>query len=322
MTSSLKLGLGFCLLLAGMPSPAVAAEDLTAKQLVDRVLANKARYLTLTATVEKTLSEKSGSGEWIPKSKTEITCRQRAAGDAWFLQLVEQPEGRATNVRRYAKREDCLKMFENAGEEGGAGKVISLANHSDRHMGYLTPDAVLWDPLNYSWDAYIKGAQKLVREEGIYYLTSSVVGGRATITIAVDPDHGYLPILYEKESKRLGRVSVRYSASDLREVNGLWLPFRYEMVSLQPDGRGVWAEFEVKEITANQPIPDEQLDVRFPPGTQVSYETKRLKLRMALNRLGWSLSPSVVVSGLLFVAVAIAALLAILRHAKGKAEDR
>jgi len=285
MISALRVPLPVFLLLASMTMCAVAtAADLTARQLVDRVLASKAKYRTLAATVEKTLSSRLGGDEWQRESRKTITWRWRAAEDVWFLEFVEQ-RGQGAEVRKYAKRKDCLKMFESWGGGRGGGKVVSLASRQDRHMGCLTPDTVLWDPSGYSWDAYVKGAQKLVHKEGIYYLTSSVVGGRAVVTIAVDPDHGYLPTMYEVKRPEKADVFMRYSSHDLREVNGLWFPFRYEMVVCPPDGKDTRGEFEVREIAVNQPIPDEQLDFRFPPGSRVSYETKLLRLKMALERV-------------------------------------
>ena len=283
MMSARKLSLAFCLLLASMPPPAPAA-DLTARQLVDRILASKAKYRTLAGTVEKTLSEKRGTDEWHAKSKRVITWRWRAKEDVWFLELVEQGRQGAV-VTRYAKRKDCLKMFESVGGGRGSGKVASFTKHDDRHMGVLTPNGVLWDPLGYSWDAYVKGAQKLVRKESIYYLTSSVIGGRAVVTIAVDPDHGYLPTMYDVKYTGKRHGSMRYSASDFREVDGLWVPSRYAMAFSIPDGKDIRGEFRVTEIAVNRPIPDEKLDFQFPRGAQVSYETKLLKLKMALERL-------------------------------------
>ncbi|MBT7298183.1 MAG: hypothetical protein HN849_01655, partial [Victivallales bacterium] len=104
------------------------------------------------------------------------------------------------------------------------------------------------------------------------------------VTIAVDPDHGYLPIIYEVASTKHKRV-LRYSASDFREADGLWVPSRYAMAFSNPDGKNSMGEFKVTEIAVNRPIPDEKLDFQFPRGARVSYETNLLKLKMALERL-------------------------------------
>ena len=137
MISALRVPLPVFLLLASMTMCAVAtAADLTARQLVDRVLASKAKYRTLAATVEKTLSSRLGGDEWQRESRKTITWRWRAAEDVWFLEFVEQ-RGQGAEVRKYAKRKDCLKMFESWGGGRGGGKVVSLASRQDRHMGCL-----------------------------------------------------------------------------------------------------------------------------------------------------------------------------------------
>ncbi|KAJ3058996.1 hypothetical protein HK102_010213, partial [Quaeritorhiza haematococci] len=105
-------------------------------------------------------------------------------------------------------------------------------------------------------------------------LRPSLVAGRLTDRIWLDRDHGY--VVRKREMARDGRVTCRWTTTDLKEVEpGVWLPYslRGERYPIEPvaelEGKAAAVEtIEVRELSINR-VPDSLFDMTPREGDRV-----------------------------------------------------
>jgi hypothetical protein len=251
-----------CLSLAMRAS--VRGADETSESVFRKLLALQREYRTVEGELTAEFL-RDVDGKW------ETTGRQRCVwrhdlGKALLHCTIVNYSSRTPgleSLRVVAVTEGGSKFYEKAnGTESG----VQFASTDIRQdFGYLLPEAVLWDPPNYGWDRYREHLLRIDQENGNLQLVSEVLPGRAEATVIIDPDLNGLPISYSVRDTKTDKMVFRYSTSDYRQVNGLWVPFCYD--SEFGDARVV---YRVERMEVNGRIERSEFDFEFPEATRVS----------------------------------------------------
>ena len=197
--------------------------------------------------------------------------------------------------KAFVRRE--MEFGEMTGEDGTPIEAFSLVdmgangeNIAKRlKIGFGSSDAVIqgepytdveqtFAPVRFALDAILRplpqhfSTSAIARETERNTVIIEGTHGSSTLRLELDPGTGYMPTLYEQRGPN-GEIGLQYIFSDYREVSpGLWLPFsgsRLRRIRRSQKQGMLLEKVTVREVRVNVPVPDEELEIVFPPGTDV-----------------------------------------------------
>jgi len=247
-----------------------AQEGLTSSELVSLVAAARQRYNSLSAgvTVRSYKVEDGGSKEQPFESADFV---RRWTVDKGYAK-IEMFEGKQEEgvkwIREYAFSERCSKRLERAVTQPRPRGIIErgLAMKDELFLG---PVAAMFEPFNRAWLGMVsdENAEVSPGDRANLYVLQATLGSRGQFTFAVEVDaaKGWVPTRSSITQIASGK-SMQIECTDFRLVSeALWVPFGYSWTA---PGKSITI-YTVKEAKVNSDIPDDQLDVSFPPGTVV-----------------------------------------------------
>lgn len=251
-----------CCVLLVWPSIALAEASLTPTELVDLVLAGRQQYRTIS------VEEKVEWNDPPPNGKSITSVVWRGNGTRSYMKTtLSESEGNAGQESR-----SVTSVF----GRNWAKRLVTHGQNNTFRGAIFRPDAVsrsqwlpynLWEPIGDLWSRITDENTGIHQDErtGVYTLTYRGEGGWAT-TISVDPAMGYFPLSFET-TKPDGEVVSRAVNESFRQMEGgLWFPFKY---TFDAPGASLGARHTVLRADVNIDIPDEDLNLEFPPDTVV-----------------------------------------------------
>jgi len=258
---------------------AADAKVSSARHLLLLMEASRARYETLQATIEeRTYQMTSGSQE--PQMAGGSTCLCRVRPDGTYLEIRARSymNDLVDHTTWYAigKNEaQWLRLDHRSGKVAGRvtrPKQVIAPVHS--------PYDAMWGLLSRPWAHLVSRIETatLKVDEGTFVLELPLNDASPSqwLRLYVDPFRGFVPtateILYPDQSV----VYLREECGDWRNINGLWVPFRYKSAAI---AAGYWQEFTVQSMTLNAILPDEEMTLVFPKGTVIDDDLRGIRYK-------------------------------------------
>lgn len=265
----------FTLVAAGVSS------GITPRELVDQIQASRRQYQTFQAEYEDSISlYTKGVLESEPSEIRRVVWRNRP--DKTFGHILHRKSPAVAGVSSIKEQfyTICAKYVRQYQVSESVAHGIIEPGTTDPGILPMTPAMAMWEPFGPKLDEVTNENATVEKDgEGLLNLVATVTNGYVVMKLTVAPSKGYMPIISEFRKKD-GTLIKRVELSELKKVDGLWLPFRY--VSEAPVA-GARVENTVLSARINQPIPDEMLDFAFPDGTPVEDRIAGLLYRVSGN---------------------------------------
>jgi hypothetical protein len=258
------------------PAATFAHENLTPEQLISLMKASCEQYNTISAKIKGTVYEQVADNV-EPKIRiaSETISRWTRARrfnknvDTQYPDVVPGRDWSPTIIRTYVITPQWSKRLHEVPDNRSPRGIIMAGTALEQEDTAYTVYTAMWDLCGWPWDKINLETATIVHDQkNNLYIMKVKLGSSQKgpwDILYVDPSKGYIPV--KKEFlKHDGTLMTRYECSDLRLVNGLWVPYRYSWFNPGVNYGGV---FEVQELTINEPIPVNLLDFEFPEGTIV-----------------------------------------------------
>ena len=252
---------------------------ISAEQMIYLLKANKERYISLDSKISGIGYNKNSdtNNEAIVFANLDIVARQtrRKAYSQTIWNYSDFVE-----TKTYACTPEYSKvMVERTDVKNIEGRVSPVSKMST-DMSIFTIYDALWDLFRWPWDEMSIGQASLVEKNGLYLLSVPLLHETEppTLKLYINPDRDY--IIEKKEFfKNDGTLLFRMECSDFKKTSeGLWIPYSY---TWSHPNDGVFNEYNVKEVTLNKEISEEDLDFAFKEGTHVFDKVAQLEYRVA-----------------------------------------
>jgi hypothetical protein len=268
-----------CGVLLTVPCLSYAGESLTGKQVFSLMTASRARYTTIDANMESTVTELVGGK---PKTVQSSEFVSRQSGDGYFERGVttlnergDGPDFSPVSTQTHASTAKWQKSLHEAPGRKPLGTMAQPGSGPSR-IYYSVGDA-MWDIFGTPWERLDVNAAvvRFQKETNMYAVDVKVrdLPKSPTLKLRVDPSKGFIPV--EREYvKADGTAVARMRCTDLRQVEGLWIPYGYISEAVKQNST---TTFKARQVTINKPIPGGLMDFAFPVGTVVEDQVAHLK---------------------------------------------
>jgi hypothetical protein len=255
-----------------------AKEELTARQIVDLVLASKERYKTFEIQMtEEGFKLLNGKPAPQPDQVNDITWR--SSGTRTYVELKHASSGNLNGqlqdtevYYRYAINDKWSKRCIERATSKPRG-LVNSGRSFEGELGVTILDAI-WGIFHHDWEDLAGDQTQVTFDENsnCYVLTWQRRPTSSIIRVVIDPSLDFLPIKYVV-TKANGEFAVKLESSDFRKTAGdLWLPYKYVF-----ETRSYISIHRLKNAKINIPLQDQQLDFSFPAGTLVNDRIANLK---------------------------------------------
>jgi len=262
----------------GGPGKVVEAQEtLEPKQLVKLIQASQERFssfdLLIAKTTKKTITDPQGISR-ESESSSEIVMRWTPK-HSYVRSASEKRVQQWESTRKWTK-----KLHETTdGSETPIGRVSKGPNSDMLPDGWPLFECV-WSFTGLPWNWVLEQGPEVEwdDEAEVYVLRLSVQG--LVFSMEVSPRLGYMPVS-KTHAKLDGTLLTSFNLSDFREVGpGLWLPFQFTVADGPGEPERYETVYNILEGTVNENIPENLMEVVFPPGTIVDdYSVARTYLR-------------------------------------------